>query len=297
MKKLGCNIEGLCGPHSTLDRKTLGRTQIVLARLPQMTKKGLKRPGESSCLGLNKEKKKPGKKREKYKKRRQCQQKGGGLRRQRRSWISCSIEKQRRRQSFSRMRRAGRNRRHFYQNFLFEGDMILNREQRKSHINSVAGCSGRKGRVTRNKRRYLWPGGLVKYEFANTTKTAHKTAVRIALKNLTAVLDSCLQFEEVNRGHRIIVKPSNRSASMIGYQRTQQTLMLAPRMISQKVIVHEFLHAVGLKHTQTRSDRDCFIKILKDNIKPEGVQKNLMYEKTTKGVLIDPFTRFLKQIG
>ena len=158
--------------------------------------------------------------------------------------------------------------------------MILSRPQRKSHINSVTGCSRRRGRVAKNKKRYLWPEGLVRFEFANTTEAAHRTAVRSALKNLTTVLDSCLRFEEVDRGHRIIVKPDNRSASMVGYQRKQQTLMLDPRMISQKVIIHEFLHAVGLKHTQTRSDRDCFIKIVEDNIKPERVKKNLMYEAT-----------------
>ena len=70
MKKLGCDIERLCGLHLSSDRKTLGRMHSSLARLPQMTKKEPKRPAQSSCFRLNKGKKKGKKEEERQEKKR-----------------------------------------------------------------------------------------------------------------------------------------------------------------------------------------------------------------------------------
>ena len=154
--------------------------------------------------------------------------------------------------------------------------MILNKKQRRSHVNSIQGCPKRRGsRGTRNKERYLWPlvNGvrMVTYSFAKNVQVDDRNRVRRVLNNLTALFDLCIRFQEVNIGNRIIVKYDlSRSASNVGYQRGQQKVLLAK--FSHQIIVHEFLHALGLKHTQTRSDRDCYVRVITENIKLERVK-------------------------
>merc|ERR1712025_1503799 len=49
-----------------------------------------------------------------------------------------------------------------------------------------------------------------------------------------------------------------------------------PGCMEPEIVKHEFLHVVGLQHTQGRSDRDDYIKILWDNIKEE---KHFQFKK------------------
>ncbi len=55
------------------------------------------------------------------------------------------------------------------------------------------------------------------------------------------------------------------SSSAIGMRGGQQNLMLADAH-PWPILVHEFLHALGVYHEQSRSDRDSFVEIKWDNI-------------------------------
>ena len=125
------------------------------------------------------------------------------------------------------------------------------------------------------KQDKLWPGGLVTYEISTAFGEEIKATIRNALLQLQTKLDSCLRFNETNSGHRILVKRglhSQDSRSFVGYSLLKsgvQELHLGSSHITSLgigVIWHEFLHAVGLWHTQTRSDRDNYIKIIWDNV-------------------------------
>ena len=67
----------------------------------------------------------------------------------------------------------------------------------------------------------------------------------------------------------------------------RQSLKLAPSCARMATIMHEFTHAMGLKHTQSRPDRDDYVTIMWDNIS-EGHSHNFdkaaEYAYTTMGM-------------
>ena len=73
--------------------------------------------------------------------------------------------------------------------------------------------------------------------------------------------------------------------SLVGRWGGQQKIRLGKRpdtktCYREKVIVHEFIHAIGFTHEQNRFDRDLYINIRWENVK--GGKKNKNYKKVNK---------------
>merc|ERR1711974_112288 len=66
----------------------------------------------------------------------------------------------------------------------------------------------------------------------------------------------------------IMVKKSQGCSSYIGRQGGSQELSLGHGCYSQRTIIHTFGHALGLHHEQSRPDRDQYVEILLNNIRP-----------------------------
>ena len=58
-----------------------------------------------------------------------------------------------------------------------------------------------------------------------------------------------------------------RCSSFIGRIRGSQELSLADSCLVEDVIIHEFVHALGFFHEQSRPDRDDFIQVFLDRVK------------------------------
>jgi len=117
-----------------------------------------------------------------------------------------------------------------------------------------------------------WPEGVLNYELSSAVSSEHKALIRRTLTQLETKLDSCIKFREVNAGFRIIVVDNNDCSSAAGYggqnggSSSQELSLSANGCMSPSTIEHEFLHAIGVFHTQQRTDRDRYIKINWDNI-------------------------------
>ena len=120
---------------------------------------------------------------------------------------------------------------------------------------------------------FRWPGGVLNYDLSNVISSEHRALVRSTLANLETKLDSCIKFREVNSGFRVIVGEGGGCGSAVGYNgydggQASQGMDLTSKegCMTPSVIEHEFLHALGVFHTQQRTDRDRYIKINVENI-------------------------------
>ena len=175
----------------------------------------------------------------------------------------------------------------------FEGDLKLNDHQKESLMARKQGCRvsgtvGRTGRAALKNVDELWPEGLVKYQLASGIYTESKEVVRNTLKELQSKLGDCIRFQETDRGNRIFVNWSrHRSWSWYGYQGNVQNLDLKNGHFTPGIIQHEFLHAIGLLHTQARMDRDNFVQIFWENIHPDDKQNFEKHDSNHFGLPYD----------
>ena len=65
----------------------------------------------------------------------------------------------------------------------------------------------------------------------------------------------------------ISINPGRGCSSAVGKQGRRQTMSLGRGCVSDGTIVHEFVHAIGFHHEQTRPDRDKYVKINFQNIR------------------------------
>jgi len=172
----------------------------------------------------------------------------------------------------------------------FEGDMILTDEQKRlvqqtsiDHLDhdkvkpidgetSAEGAKERGGIVGHPSLR--WPENTLSYEFDSSVTGDEKQMVQDTLAGLQAKLDGCITFREASSGNRVLVqRPSSGgcSASVGHLGMETQNLRLGGSVgrsgcYFTGIIEHEFLHALGVWHQQSRSDRDDFVKINVENI-------------------------------
>ena len=79
-------------------------------------------------------------------------------------------------------------------------------------------------------------------------------------------------------------------STYIGKRGGRQQIQLGPGCRSEGIIMHEVGHAIGLWHEQSRPDRDCYVKFVRDNIDPARIgnfKKRTTYEVDHYGSTYD----------
>ena len=149
---------------------------------------------------------------------------------------------------------------------LTEYDMRFTPEQWEAVKEARSG----KGRKKRNALRNLqsrWENAVMPYTVAGGFSDEDMVQIRSGINGWNRF--SCVNIRPATSSdqYSVNVVSTGGCTSMVGTTRRKgQTLTLGPGCRYKGVVAHEFGHALGFYHEQTRPDRDQYIRIIKENI-------------------------------
>lgn len=136
-----------------------------------------------------------------------------------------------------------------------EGDML------------VPSVEGRNGLVKTSSR---WPNGVVPYVIGSGFTSADQSIIQRAIAEYHS--KTCLKFvKRTNEKDYLSIESSKTGCwSSVGKVGKRQIVNLQSPGCTTKIgtPIHELMHAVGFLHEQNRYDRDGFVRVLTQNIKP-----------------------------
>ncbi|CAG9791605.1 unnamed protein product [Diatraea saccharalis] len=120
-----------------------------------------------------------------------------------------------------------------------------------------------------------WPNGIIPYVIEGYYNQEQRDLIRKAIADYHRL--TCLRFVPYNGQKDYITIQSGNTGCWSSVGRIggrQEVNLQAPGCVSKKgTVLHELLHAVGFMHEQSRPERDDFVTVVYNNIKP-GAENN-----------------------
>lgn len=136
--------------------------------------------------------------------------------------------------------------------FLLETDMLFKKSDRGNPVS----------KSTR------WKDGIIPFSFKSGHYTKNeKNIIREAARKLSNLTNISV-VPRTNESNYVEIFKANGCYSYIGMIGGKQQLSLANGCISTGTIMHEFIHAAGVLHEQSRNDRDKYLNMNWNNIRP-----------------------------
>ncbi|XP_068752848.1 zinc metalloproteinase nas-15-like isoform X1 [Montipora capricornis] len=164
---------------------------------------------------------------------------------------------------------------------LFEGDMILSREQIRRAENGEDIDSSRKRGASRSRR---WPNGVVPYVIDQSLRVDSRAvdAVNAGMQEWT--MKTCIRFQKrtIERAFVNFTSGGNQRgcSSFVGRIGRDQAINLARGCWTRGIVAHEIGHAIGFYHEQSRRDRDDYITVQQENIIPNFESNFAKYSRS-----------------
>jgi len=108
----------------------------------------------------------------------------------------------------------------------------------------------------------------VPYTFTNQFSSSHRATIDSALKSLGDSAKVIKFVRRTSQSDYVLIRSGTGCSSFIGKQGGKQDMSIKIASCFRKgTIQHEFMHAIGILHEQSRPDRDNFVTINTQNIK------------------------------
>merc|ERR1712126_478955 len=143
---------------------------------------------------------------------------------------------------------------------LFEGDILLTEAQER-FVQNGTGNPPANERNALNIKNMLWPGNTIPYVIASHYSSSEIQNIRTWLKDFER--NTCVKVvPRTNQRDYVRVINAGGCFSNVGKTGGAQRLSLARKgCIHRSTVVHEFMHAAGFWHEQSRADRDRYVQI------------------------------------
>jgi hypothetical protein len=154
----------------------------------------------------------------------------------------------------------------------FEGDILLGTADEMDQANELIERMrspdtgpAMLGLVVANPR-FRWPGGVVYYSIDPQLPESQR--VHDAIRHWEENTNVQFRLRTDQRDH-VLFQPGDGCAAHVGMRGGQQLILLGEHCTTGNAI-HEIGHCVGLWHEHSREDRDDYVEVAWDNIKPSA---------------------------
>ena len=115
---------------------------------------------------------------------------------------------------------------------------------------------------------YRWENGNIPYIIASSFTSRERSIIAKAMEEYHQ--KTCIKFvpRTSERGYINIMKGGG-CYSSVGRTGSKQDVSLGRGCVYTGTVIHEFMHALGFFHEQSRTDRDQYVTINWDNIIPK----------------------------
>ncbi len=143
---------------------------------------------------------------------------------------------------------------------VYGGDVVLT----QNYSDDIAS----RGAIISNFSR-LWPNGTMPYTWGSGLSYSKKTQILNAIEAINTQANLCI-VERTNETAYVEFRNNGGGCyvTQVGNSGTAKQTIHIGNDCYERQIIHEILHKAGLYHEQNRSDRDNFISVNWNNIKP-----------------------------
>ena len=158
---------------------------------------------------------------------------------------------------------------------VFQGDIVLGNAEDVQNLGVQPMRFANEGEVTGYASwsgHAKWPNGVVPYTIASNIPAHDVASIKEGMRWIENV--SNVRFvERSNQTGYVRIIRDRGCYSSVGYTGRAQNLSIGQGCGTPGIVAHEFLHALGFWHEQSRADRDQYVNIHWNNIE-QGKEHN-----------------------
>ncbi|CAL4058594.1 unnamed protein product [Meganyctiphanes norvegica] len=149
---------------------------------------------------------------------------------------------------------------------LYQGDIIISSKEKLRDI--ILSERNLVKRSAVSNRGQLWPNGVIPYTISSDFGRDERRVIAGAMAAFQQ--KTCLSFVARGSQHReyVHIYKGDGCSSQVGRAGGRQGLSLGWGCVQHGTVLHEFMHAAGFWHEQSRYDRDDYVKIIWENVIP-----------------------------